>query len=396
MKPLISYQEALQKVESKTLKLKDQKISLGQSLGRVLTEETVADRDLPPYNRSTKDGIAIKWSPNAHIKSYTIQSIAAAGVPQQVLEDEKQAIEIMTGAIIPKNADTVVMYEDVKNKEGVVTLSQLPKKGSNVHLKGSDAKKGSRLLPSGTIITPGIIGILASIGKAQIQVKSLPSITIITTGDELIPIAEKPLPHQIRQSNDAVLKALLQKQYINATVYHCPDDEKILDTNITKALETSDVIMLCGGVSKGKYDYIPEVLTNLGVQKEFHRVAQQPGKPFWFGKQADCKTLIFGFPGNPISVFVNYHLYFLPWLACQGFPINNKNMAILDHDVVNDLDLTRILLVSRDIGNAVERIRVIKDQNSGDLVALAQADGLLIIYPKTRLKQGQWVTWIKV
>ncbi len=290
-------------------------VPLGLGIGRVLDEDLLADRDFPPYDRVAMDGICIRYEAYSKgLRKFRIMDKIAAGTPQNELKDSTSCFEIMTGASLPVGADTVVRYEDVKitDNQAILTLDSITK-AQNVHHQATDRNAGELLVKSPVRIDPAVIGIAASIGKDQLSVKKWPMIMIISSGDELIDVAKIPQPHQIRRSNTLTLKSVFDKWNIPVAMDHIPDDEKTIRERIRKYLSYYDVLIVSGGVSKGKFDFLPEVLNQLGVEKIFHRINQKPGKPFWFGKLEDsCR--VFALPGNPVSTYMCFWVYLLPWL----------------------------------------------------------------------------------
>ncbi len=281
---MISFKDAYEKVLQYPLDLGEEKVLLQKTIGRVLAEDILADRYFPPFDRSTKDGIAINYAAiEKGRNSFKIEGVLPAGMPQEALQFLENCLEIMTGAVCPKNADTIVMYEQVTIENGIATLLKAPKKGQNIHRKGSDEKEGAVLLKKGGRIDTAEIGVLASVGKAEVLVKKVPKITVISTGNELAAISETPLPHQIRKSNTMSLEAALSKEGIFPQQLHLLDEKNKIEEALEEAIQENDVLILSGGVSKGKFDFIPDAMETLGVKKIFHRVAQSPGKPFWFG-----------------------------------------------------------------------------------------------------------------
>ncbi len=240
-------------------------------------------------------------------------------------------------------------------------------------------KAGAVLLERGTKITSAVIGVLASVGRAEVSVKKLPKICVISTGNELIEVADTPLPHQIRKSNSLSLYAALEKAKIVPTLFHWADDRQLIEKGLQEALAEYDVLMLSGGVSKGKFDFIPDALEVLGVQKVFHRVAQRPGKPFWFGIQEAQKKVVFSFPGNPVSTFANYHIYFLPWLAKSlGIGVDERTV-IVDEPVQPHPHLTLFLQVQTEWQKGRLHAKLVQGNGSGDLVSLAKAHGFILV-----------------
>ncbi|WP_282050921.1 molybdopterin molybdotransferase MoeA [Maribacter aquivivus] len=394
---MITFKEAFQKVLDHPLDLGIEIVSLMDSLNRILAEDIFADRDFPPFDRATKDGIAIQYSTlvnNGHI--FTIEGEAAAGVSQQVLKDKNNCLEVMTGAVVPENCDTVIMYEHITIDGGKVALNEKVVKGQNIHYQGSDEKAGALLLSKGKKITPAEIGVMATVGKATVNVMGNPKICTIATGNELVAVNETPKPHQIRKSNMLTIEAALLNSKIDASSLHLLDDKIEIERELEKALQDNDVLLLSGGVSKGKFDFIPEVMESLGVQKVFHRVLQRPGKPFWFGIHPKLNTVIFSFPGNPVSTFANYHLYFLPWLQTSwGLPLDNSYIK-LSAAIKITQPLTRFIQVSTEVKDGIFWATPVVENGSGDLTSLAKADGFINLEPRTEeYEVGEVVPFVK-
>jgi len=259
----------------------------------------------------------------------------------------------------------------------------------NVHKKGTDSKKGDLLVEKWQKVTPAIIGIMASAGLSQVTVLRLPKITICSTGDELVDVTEQPEDHQVRKSNVYMLAAALLQEGIVADTVHLPDNYDRLISEISILIKNSNVILFSGAVSKGKFDYLPDVLNRLGMQQIFHTVAQQPGKPFLFGKFSN-NALIFGFPGNPVSTFVCYHVFFRQWLHGVLHYEEEKKFARLASDVNFAPSLSYHLLVKTYNDNGIIVATPITGSTSGDLVTLTKANGILTLPPhRNAFKQGE-------
>ncbi|MET7029180.1 molybdopterin molybdotransferase MoeA [Sediminicola luteus] len=380
---MITFQEAYLKVMAHKQDYGTEEVELLKSMDRVLAEDIKADRDFPPFDRATKDGIAINYAAIKNgIKEFRIEAVLAAGSPKYKLKSENNCVEIMTGAVVPENADTIVMYEQITIKNGYAILDKDPNQGQEIHLQGSDELQGAIVLNKHKLITASEIGVLAAVGKAKVLVKKLPKSTIISTGNELVDVQETPLPHQIRKSNIYSLYAALAEEKIVPSQLHLNDEKEEIKKEIKKALNENDVLLLSGGVSKGKFDYIPDVLAELGVEKIFHRVLQRPGKPFWFGIQKETRTLIFSFPGNPASTFANYHLYFKDWLKGSLSLSIPKINVILDESIPVTGNLTLFLRVKIRMENGQLLADLVKENGSGDLTSLAQSDGFIRLDPK--------------
>ncbi len=389
---MIVFEEALSHVLHHTTDFGEESIPFEKANGRVLAEVVFADRDFPPFNRATKDGIAIKFERFRNsVSTFKIEAIAAAGSPQLSLTDDCCCIEIMTGAIVPHNTDTVVMYEHLNIENGVATIGKQVREGQNIHLQGSDEKKGAKLLQKGIKISAAEIGVLATVGKSKVLVKRNPKVCLVSTGDELVNVDEVPQPHQIRKSNSHTLSSALRERGIQAEIKHIADSKEETKKEIEKIIEEFNVVLLSGGVSKGKYDYLPEAFKAIGVTKKFHRVKQRPGKPFWFGVHEKAEATIFAFPGNPASTFANFHVYFIPWLnKCLGLK-TAKIRVVLKEVFENTTDLTRFISAKIEFGHGILSAYLVQGNGSGDLTSLAKSDGFIKIEPNTRYKIGQEV-----
>lgn len=371
-------------------------IPLAQALGRILKEDIYADRDFPPFNRVAMDGIAINYRFFQYgVRDFKIEGIQAAGAAQQTLENAANCYEVMTGACLPANTDTVIRYEDldIQTLMASVNLTEI-KEGQNVHTQGSDTEKDSLLIAKETRITAAEIGVLATVGKAVVTVAKLPKVLIVSTGDELVNISEQPLPHQIRKSNVHSLAALLEAHRIPVTLIHLNDEKAQITASMKQYLQAYDAILCSGAVSKGKFDYLPEVFDELGVQKLFHRVSQRPGKPFWMGTYKQCR--IFAFPGNPVSTYVNCMMYFTPWYyQTTGITVPEIS-AILTEEVHFKPALTYFLQVVTHVENGQLFATPVKGNGSGDLASLVQADGFICLPKKegTTYAKGSVYTYV--
>lgn len=389
---MISVENALATILKNTQDFGTEKTSFLKSLGRVLKEAIVADRDFPPFNRVAMDGICIDktYFDNGQ-QSFTIENIQPAGSEQLTLQNPENCIEVMTGAVLPKNANAVIRYEDVLIKDGVATIAiDTLKDFQNIHPKGKDQQENDVLIEKNTVISSSEIGVIATVGKAEVRVAKQPIVLIISTGDELVGVNEVPKAHQIRRSNVFTLVALLGDLKIPSETKHLNDNKEELTKKIASYLEEYDVILFSGAVSKGKFDFLPEVLAELNVKKQFHKVAQRPGKPFWFGTNSETKTVVFAFPGNPISTFVNCLFYFYPWYKKSiGLPLIKKT-AILEENVTFKPNLDYFLQVFISNKNGQLFAKPIKGNGSGDLVSLVNANAFIhLSNDKTEFKKGE-------
>jgi len=406
---MISVEEAKNIVLNSAQNFGVEEITFIKSVGRILKETIVADRDFPPFNRVSMDGIAIDYAAFKNgQRSFKVEGVQAAGSKQITLQNSENCIEVMTGAVLPKNANTVIRYEDITIENGIATINiEVINDKQNVHPKGKDGKIGDVLIEENTIISAAEVGVLATVGKSTVKVAKQPKVMIVSTGDELVGVDEIPQEHQIRRSNVFTLVSLLERLNIPSETAHITDDKPILKSKIESFLQEYDVLLFSGAVSKGKYDFLPEVFDELGVEKLFHKVAQRPGKPFWFGSAASLsiceqdiylneknnnnkKTIVFGFPGNPISTFVNCLAYFYPWYY-KSVGINlEEETAILNADVSFKPSLTYFLQVklSSRFGHLIAT--PIKGNGSGDLASLVKTDAFIQLpNDKVDFKKGE-------
>lgn len=372
---MISVQQASEIISEVPFRARTHKVSIGDATGRVLAEKIVADRDLPPFHRATMDGIAIRFDDfKKGQRKFIVEGTQAAGTPQLVLD--KGCIEIMTGAMLPKNADTVIRYEDVSIVDGwaAVTIETV-EEGQSIHRQGIDAVKNEVLLNPGALISSAEIAILASVGKGEVEVFNVNKIAVVSTGDELVEIEQTPLAYQVRRSNGVAIASALSAMKINAEVFHLPDNPEVLESELSDVIKKHDVIILSGGVSKGKFDYIPGVLEKLGIKKVFHQVKQRPGKPLWFGR-GENKT-VFALPGNPVSTFLCFHKYIKPWIE-NGLGLKSNDIkAFLATDYTFKPDLTYFLQVKLETSEG--KLMAIPDagEGSGDFANLRVVDGFI-------------------
>jgi len=397
---MIDVQEAYTCVMQNALSPQIESLPLEKCQSKILQESIYADRDFPPFDRVTMDGIAYRFEAIKDKDSQEVllevKSLQTAGVAAHVLENTQACIEVMTGAVCPTNADTVTRYEDIEfvEKEGkrYARLMHVPKaKGQNVHTQGLDEKAGTELIKAGVSIGPAEVAVAASVGKSVLKVSKPLSIGIISTGDELVGIDEQPAPFQIRRSNTYALLAALQQMHLQAQLYHLADEKNIILEGLRKALSKHDVLIMSGGVSKGKKDYVPEVLEELGVKKLFHRVKQKPGKPFWFGKNKEQK-LVFALPGNPVSTFMCFHRYVKPCLlASMGSQIAPHYFAELSTEVKFSPPLTYYMQVKISSTSEGKLLATPHEgQGSGDFANLLSCDAFMELPPeKNEFKQGE-------
>jgi molybdopterin molybdotransferase len=348
-------------------------VSLSEAALTPILETIRSDRDYPPFHRVMMDGIAVNFSEFEKGKlEFSIEGIAPAGEPIKTLKNLHGCIEVMTGAPLPIGCDLVIQYEHLKIENDLAKIViEIPRKKFDfIHMAGSDCKKGDVVLSQGEILNGPHWGIAASLGIDKLKVNRLPKVMIISTGDELVEVTVTPKDHEIRRSNAYALKAsLLSFGHHEVELAHLKDDPKEVADHYEKYADLFDLLIYSGGVSKGKFDYLPSVWCDMGVTKHFHEVSQRPGKPLWFGVDEKRKTTILGLPGNPVSSLVCLHRYFLQ---------NRKIVARLGHEITFDKPLTYFLPVKLQFGDdGVLTAFPVSIKNSGEFSALAGSDGFI-------------------
>jgi len=372
--------------------LESETVSLAEATGRVLAQSVKAERDQPPFDRVMMDGIAIAYAEFAEgNRSFQIQSTQAAGDPAQTLKPG-HAIEIMTGASLPADADCIIPVERIiVNESGAhVEANYATSERQFIHAAGSDHKKDTELLQPGTRISPLDIAIIASCGLPDVSVAKQPRVSVISTGNELVAAGEAIEAHQIRLSNGPAIVAMLEENgYADAEHEHLVDEPELLTERIAQHLQHADVLILSGGVSMGKADYVPQVLNDLGVDVTFHKISQRPGKPMWFGMGPDGQA-VFALPGNPVSTLVCARQYVIPTLRhMSGMVAAAPQFASLTADVTFKPQLTNFLPV-RLISNAAGSVLAmpVHTNTSGDFASLSGTDG----YVELALEQSDFKT----
>jgi molybdopterin molybdotransferase len=354
-------------------------VAIDDAVGRVLRQPVVAERDQPPFDRVMMDGIALSHERlAAGERRFPIQAMQAAGDAALTLDDS-HCIEIMTGAALPGSADCVVPVERISVEDGVAIVEDgyEAKQHQFVHPRASDHAAGAQLLQPGATISPMDVAVIASCGLARVEVSRHPRIVVISTGSELVPAGEAIEPHQVRMSNGPALVAMLGAHgYVDCRHDHIADEPETLRQRIGEHLDTADVLVLSGGVSMGKADYVPAVLAELGVNVVFHKVSQRPGKPMWFGMGPGDKA-VFALPGNPVSALVCCRQYVVPALAgASGKRALMPEFAALSRDVRFEPKLTCFLPVNV-VSNAEGRVLAmpVHTNTSGDFASLSGTAG---------------------
>ncbi|OGX06139.1 MAG: hypothetical protein A2Z88_04425 [Omnitrophica WOR_2 bacterium GWA2_47_8] len=365
------------------------KVKLEESLGAVLREDIAADRDQPSFNRSLMDGVAIRFvAYQRGTRAFTVKGTQAAGQPPLAKNfQDSDCVEIMTGAAVPAGFDCVVPVENVQVTDKTAQLGADPIAAMQyIQLQGADYKAEQLLLKKGIVIGPTQVGVLASVGKSVVKVAQRPKLAIISTGDEIVGINKKVKPYQVRRSNAYALKAIFDKTHLADTkCFHVKDNVAKMRTEIKGILDKFDILVLSGGVSMGKFDYVPRVLESLGVKVVFHKVKQKPGKPFWFGKHKSG-PVVFALPGNPVSTQVCAYRYVVPYLRrSAGIEKKSETWGALGEEIHSKTDLAFFLPVK--IQPNMEGkfyLTPVAISGSGDYVAVANADGFVELLENKR------------
>lgn len=311
---MISVTEA-RKILSENLERAEKSVvSLQKSQGSILAEVIHSPIDVPSFDNSAMDGYAMEF--DGKRIEWELDGVIQAGDTSAKEVKNGKAVRIFTGAKMPVGADTVIQQELIERNEEAGTISYHKEKinrGSNVRLRGSQCKKGDLILKEGNLITPGAIGLLASVGVAEVKVYTPPSVGYIITGDELKDLGTPLQEGEIYNSNGPMLQALLANIGIqNAVEYKAIDDKVELQKQIDEVLEKHDVLLISGGISVGDYDFVKESLDKAGVKELFYKLKQRPGKPLFAGKKD--KKWVFALPGNPASVLSCFNQYVKPCL----------------------------------------------------------------------------------
>lgn len=361
-------------------------VPLEQAAGKVLRQAVIAERDQPPFDRVTMDGIAMSFAAfDSGAREFPLQAMQAAGDPALTLESGR-CIEIMTGASLPIGADSIVPVERITVQDGMASIERdyVAAPHQFVHARGSDHRQGSTLLQPGMRITPMDIAIIASCGLSKVEVSASPAIRVISTGSELVPAGKPIAAHQIRMSNGPAMVAMLQQHgYSNSTHDHIVDEPELLRQRIAEHLATANVLVLSGGVSMGKADYVPGVLKELGVTVIFHKISQRPGKPMWFGMGPDGQA-VFALPGNPVSALVCCRQYVVPALhRAAGLRDPAPEFASLVQAVTFAPRLTFFLPVKLVYGVGGQTLAMpVHTNTSGDFAALTGTAGYVELAPE--------------
>ena len=386
MEIYVSYERALEIVTSQNFLLPAETVSLFDSYGRVLREEVVADRDDPPVSVSAMDGYGVKSSDVESVPAkLMVKGVIPAGSERLIEIERGEAVKLFTGSVVPESVDAVVPVEWTEEKNGYVEIKRSFPQGANVRLPGENYRKGQVLVKRGAVLGAPEIGIAASVGKPYLKVSVKPRVGIVVTGSELLePWEGFSSPVQIRNANGYTLYSLVREAGGEPVYFGIVRDSREETLKVlSEALETCDVLLTSGGVSMGDYDFVKEVVKELGIEVLFYKIQVKPGKPVLFGRREG--KFFFGLPGFPVSVFVSFNLFVYPLLrkiqgARELFRPAVKGVLIEDFKR-KKADRTEFVRCSFHYSSEEGRFLVspLRRQGSGVLSALVGRRALMIV-----------------
>jgi molybdopterin molybdotransferase len=371
------------------LRLPAESRPLERCIGQTLREDVYAERDNPPFDRACMDGIAISSNALARgQRQYRITGIQPAGSPALQLSSDVFAIEVMTGAMMPGGTDCVVPLEEYDLLDGVVSLKEKAQGEPyrNVQRRGSDSQPGVPMLRAGTKLGAPEIAVVASAGLASVRVTRQPRLVVVSTGDELIEPGQPIEEHQVRRSNAyAVVASLREHGFQSVSNDHLHDNEGMLRERLSQHLNSHDVLILSGGISKGRFDLVPAALKSLQVEEVFHQVAQRPGMPMWFGVGRNGQA-VFGLPGNPVATLICLIRFVIPALAsAMGLPQAQPEPIALGAAVQRGRPMTSYIPVAIQYDTSGRQLALPRAPNgSGDFLALAGTTGFVELPPQAQ------------
>jgi molybdopterin molybdotransferase len=385
---MIGVREALDCVVSALTRLGAERVALPQASGRVLAEAVPAARDIPPFRNAAMDGYAVRATdvaaatPEHPARLRVLETVGAGAVPQHTLTPGT-AIKIMTGALLPDGADAVVRVEDTTEDGSAVAVRRAVAPGAAVREPGEDVRRGECVVPAGRPLRPADIGLLASVGTTMVSVSRRPRVALLATGDELVELGGDLRPGQIVNSNAYTLAAAVTEVGAEPLVLGIVRDEPARIRAAFGDAFAADVVLSTGGVSVGSFDYVREILRELGCEERFWKVAQKPGKPLTFSLRG--RVPVFGLPGNPVSALVCFYVYVVPALRVMlgldaiYLPSVEATMA---EPVPKAAGLTEFIRCTLEGPPERYRARSTGSQSSGVLRSLSLGHGLIIAPPE--------------
>jgi molybdopterin molybdotransferase len=396
---MISLEEALSRILNTIHPLGLEKVSLLDTLGRVIGEDILASRPIPPKNNSAMDGYALRWEDTRGASQKkpcvldVIEDIPAGAIPRKAV-GKGQAVRIMTGAPVPKGADAVMRMEDTEKDDQRVKIFVEAVKGQDIRLAGEDVRKGEKVISRGDILRPAEIGMLAALGRSFIPVYQKPVVAILATGDELVDVDENPSPWQIISSNSYALAAqVLDCGATPLQIGIAKDNREDLIAKFNAALR-ADLIISSGGVSAGDYDLVKDIMKEVGNRMQFWQVAMRPGKPLAFGSMNNIP--LFGLPGNPVSSMVSFEQFVRPsMLKMMGHRnlFRRTVLALLKEPIEKNQGARHFIRARITFEDGRYQVVSTGNQGSGVLKSMVQANGLIILPEETTsVKVGETVT----
>ena len=380
MPDLISVAEAEALIAAHMPSFGVERVPLEAAAGRILRQPVVAERDHPPFDRVMMDGIGVRWSDPLPAR-FAVAGSQMAGMGRATLHGAETCLEVTTGAITPQGCDCIIPIEQTRRDGDRYLLAEgyRPAKGQFIHAQGSDSRAGDQVLDAGVRLGPPQVAQLAANGMARVEVAVTPRIAILATGDELVGV-DAPLGEgQIRRSNDLAIAAAMRSHGLDrVALSHVADDLRATTETLGALLAAHEVVIISGGVSMGQRDYVPEALAALGVKRVFHKIAQRPGKPMWFGV-GPGQQLVFALPGNPVSSLVCAVRYVRPaLLAAMGLTPPEPEFVCLDSDVGASETLTCFVPVHvRQDASGRSMASPVAAPTSGDFASLVRAHGVV-------------------
>jgi molybdopterin molybdotransferase len=383
---MISVREALSIIEKTAFRLPTELVLLKDALGQVLSADIHSPIDFPPFSQSAMDGYAL-GQPDGLL--FSMLGEIKAGDDASLLGVEKgQAYRIFTGAMIPHGTWAVVRQEDVQNEYENIVINPLPNEMANVRLIGESIQKGGCAVKKETVVTPAVVGFLASLGVRSVSVYRQPKVAIISTGDELLSPNEELVTGKIYESNAVMLSvALHQYGFVNYSIHQLQDDKLQITATIAQLLDNYDIVLLSGGISVGEYDFVELALRENGVEQLFHKVQQKPGKPMYYGVKGDVR--IVALPGNPAAALTLFYIYVLPLLNfAKGRSFSGLKKAVFK--AVNTFGKIepRTQFLKALVNDTNNTVTILGGQSSAMLQTFVEANAIVVINEGEVVEEG--------
>jgi len=390
---MIEVREAIERLLAAVAPLPPELVPLEDALGRTLAEDVRADRDAPASDRSAMDGFAVRAHdlarPGATLP--IAGEIRAGGDGTAMRVEPGTCVRITTGAIVPEGADAVVMLEHAVEADGAARFEGAAEAGQHIRRRGEDCRAGDVVAERGSTVRSAEVAALAAVGRVSVPVVRTPRVAVLSTGDEVVEIDRTPQPHQVRNSNAAMLVALLREEGIPAAYLGIAGDDLAgLEARLERGL-SHDVLVVTGGVSVGAYDLVGTALTRRGATVLFHKVAMRPGKPILAARCGGA--LVLGLPGNPVSAFTAFHVFAAPALgklAGRPDPVRPLLRVKLARPLARRPGRLSYALATLDAD--LSCVAPVASASSGDLFALARANAFVVVEAGVeRLEAGEMV-----